>query len=115
MMLPEGSMELSDGTVLFPIEPVRTSVPPYFFLRWQGRNGLRVVASVDTTPHGELLHVSVSFPDHDPDWDTLRRVQECYFGPDQDTMMVFPKVQDYVNCHPHCFHLWKTPKDWGVG
>jgi hypothetical protein len=77
-------------------------------------SGFVVIASVDATHHGELAHVSISHRYRDPTWDEIRQVRDRFFPPNVDVMMVLPKVQDYVNLHPHCFHLYQTPSDWDI-
>jgi len=29
-------------------------------------------------------------------------------------MMMLPREADYVNLHPHTFHLVQTPERWGL-
>lgn len=75
---------------------------------------LRVLASMDDTRHGLLLHVSLSHPDHLPDWEYVKRIKYAFYGDDRDAMMVLPRKEDYVNKHPYCLHLWETPSEWGI-
>lgn len=108
--LPESNVHLKDGRILryqgnFPPIP-KSGV-------WQC-DKLRVIASLDETQHGELLHVSLSFPDRDPSWSDILNVRYAFFSDDIDTMMVLPKLADYVNVHQHAFHIWQTPTEWGV-
>lgn len=80
---------------------------------YRGDRGMLVLVSEDATPHGALLHVSVSYADRNPTWAELVDVKEQFFG-DIDVMMVLPKRADYVNIHHHTFHLWQTPVAWNV-
>jgi hypothetical protein len=76
-------------------------------------SGLRVAATVDNTPDwGPLLHVSLSYHDHDPPWDDIKAVRAAFYPATVDVMMMLPRAEDYVNLHPHCFHLWQTPQPW---
>jgi hypothetical protein len=77
-------------------------------------NGMRVIASLDDTPHGRLLHVSISYASRDPSWEDIKQVRSAFFPDDVDTMMLLPKAADYVNLHEHAFHVWQTPVEWGV-
>jgi hypothetical protein len=77
-------------------------------------NGLRLIVSVDRTHHGELLHASISYADHEPTWRDVRDVRDTLFPDDVDVMMVLPQAKDYVNVHPFAFHLWQTPTEWGI-
>lgn len=78
-------------------------------------DGLRCIATIDPGPHGDLLHVSISYRDHLPDWDTVRLVKDAFFGDDIDAMMVLPRKEDYVNAMPYCFHINQMPVVWGIG
>jgi len=79
--------------------------------RWKD---LVIIKSKDNTPKwGELLHISVSHRERHPTWEELLALKEYFFG-DEDTMMVMPKKECYVNVHTHCFHIWKTPESWDL-
>lgn len=75
---------------------------------------MAVIASYDATPHGRLLHVSISRQDRYPTWGEIKAVREAFFEADEDVMMLLPKRAHYVNVHPNCFHLWQTPTAWNV-
>ena len=82
---------------------------------WQTKNGLHVLSSMDPTPNwGLLLHVSVSYEKTDPSWKDLLMIREVFFDDTIDCMMVMPKSKDYVNYHPHTFHIWQTPTECGL-
>lgn len=81
---------------------------------WSGPKRLHVLASLDATPHGDLLHVSLSYPDHDPPWRVIRAVRDAFYPASVDCMMVLPRAADYVDLHPFCFHIWQTPVGWGL-
>ena len=82
---------------------------------WQTANGLLVLASMGDVPsHGELLHVSVSYASRDPSWSEIRAIRDLFYPSTLDAMMVLPRAEDYVNLHPHTFHLWQTPTVWGI-
>ena len=73
-----------------------------------------VLSSEDNTPKwGWLKHISVSRHDRYPSWKEILEVKQQLFG-DVDCMMIMPKKEDYVSVHPNCFHIWKTPQDWGI-
>lgn len=77
--------------------------------------GLGIIATIDVTDHwGPLLHVSMSYDDHDPPWVEIRAIKDYFYGDQRDAMMVLPKKRDYVNLHPHAFHLWETPEPWDI-
>lgn len=106
--VPSGTLRLSDGRTLRDRGEWMTG------RTWQSPDGMRVLATLDDTPHGELLHVSISYAKRDPSWSDIRRVRDVFFPSDVDVMMVLPAEADYVNVHEHTFHLWQTPRTWGM-
>ena len=52
-------------------------------------------------------HVSVSLPHRCPSWHEMSHVQRLYFKPDEDAMQLHVPIEDHVNCHPTCLHLWR--------
>lgn len=76
-------------------------------------NGGSVIVSADDSQHGVLIHTSIAFNDHDPDWETIKALKEEVFG-DTEVMMVLPKKENYINVHKHAFHLWQMPAEWGI-
>jgi hypothetical protein len=117
--LPEGDVRLPDGRLLkrFGVE-LEAEVAPGVIQRqraWQCPPiSLRVIGSDEQTPHGLLLHVSLSHPNKLPTWEEVTMVRDAFFGADIDVMMVLPQAADYVNAHPYVFHLWQTPTTWGM-
>ena len=97
-LLPDGVME-QEGNLLH---------------HWRGPKELIVVCSSDPTPHGRLLHVSMSYSKRDPDWAVIKAVRKVFFPETVDVMMMLPKAEDYINVHEHCFHIWECPKAWNV-
>lgn len=73
-----------------------------------------VLAAVEETPHGALLHICISYRDRYPSWREIKAVKDLFYGPCRDAMMVLPKAKDYVAVHPNCFHLWEMPVGWGI-
>lgn len=109
--LPTTDLKLADGRVLrlmgkAPVVPGA--------LAWRTENRLAAPAGVEETPHGRLLHVSMSYSSRDPSWDDIKAVRAAFYPADVDVMMVLPKAEDYVNVHHHTFHLWQTPVAWDV-
>lgn len=80
-----------------------------------------VIRSIDDTPHGKLLHVSISMPDEKvyPTREQIRECKDRFFG-DVTAIMVFPRKEFYINYRKNCFHLFELPKipgptgDWEV-
>lgn len=73
---------------------------------------MSVIASVDHTPHGVLLHVSIARPDRIPSWSEIKAVRDYFFPSNVDVMMVLPRAEDYVNIHNYAMHLWQMPFEW---
>src|SRR5262245_25700261 len=112
--LPVGDVRLADGRRLRRAPRAPLSGPGFLATgAWLGPGELSVLASLDDTPHGRLLHVSLAYPDHDPDWATIKAVRAGFFPETVDVAMVLPRSDDYVNLHQHAFHLWQTPTTWG--
>ena len=74
---------------------------------------LRILVSMDKTHHGMLRHMSISREDRYPSWDEIVEAKGVFFG-DVDTMMIMPKMKDYINVSNNCFHVWETPVEWNV-
>lgn len=114
--IPAGDVRLSDGRRLVRQAGRQWQLPPDVIdaATWEGPKRLLVLASLDDTPHGRLLHVSMSYPSKDPEWQTIRAVRDAFYPDTIDVMMVLPRAEDYVNYHRHTFHLWQTPTTWGM-
>lgn len=68
---------------------------------------LRVIVSKDVGH----WHLSISHPDRYPTLDEIRDVRYLFL-PDNVTMaMIYPPMNEYVNVHPNCFHLWEIKAD----
>ena len=67
-----------------------------------------VVVSSGTGKHAEgWEHVSVSADGRCPTWDEMCWVKDLFWTEDECAMQLHPPKSDYVNCHPHCLHIWK--------
>lgn len=116
---PLDDVRLADGRLLKRFGTVlEAEIAPGVIQRqaaWQcAAISLRVIVSDEQTPHGLLMHVSMSHPHHLPSWETVRLVRDAFFGDDIDVMLLLPQRADYVNLHPFVLHLWQTPTTWGL-
>jgi hypothetical protein len=71
---------------------------------------LRVIVSAPHPEDGENMqweHVSISLRNRTPNWQEMQFVKEIFWGDDEAVMQLHPPKKDYVNCHPHCLHLWR--------
>lgn len=67
-------------------------------------------------------HVSVSRPDRVPNWYEMEQVKRLFFEPHETAMQLHVPVEDHLNIHPNCLHLWRPtdievprPPNWMVG
>lgn len=60
-------------------------------------------------PEFELLlwHISIAHPDRYPSWDEIAEARYKFCPTDITMAMLLPPPGEYVNEHPHCFHLWQ--------
>lgn len=130
LKMPRGSLKMADGRILQPIigYDIRTNPVTRAVMNDATRDGILdskgwmlqkerfiVSASLDATHRfGTLLHISMSYPDHEPSWAEIKMVRALFFPPDIDVMMVLPKENDYVNLHNYCYHLWQAPQTWDM-
>jgi hypothetical protein len=115
--VPTGDLRLPDGRTLFyagPLHLRQAGAAPVHGAHWGSDEGMGVIASLDATPHGRLLHVSLSYADHLPTWDDIKAVRAAFYPADVDCAMMLPAEKDYVNVHAYTMHLWQLPVAWGI-
>jgi hypothetical protein len=89
--------------------------PLYGSAAYDGPNGLHVIVTIDSTPRfGPLLHCSISHHKRDPFWHEIKAMREVFIPTNIDAMMMLPKAADYVNLHPHTFHVVQCPSAWDM-
>jgi hypothetical protein len=52
------------------------------------------------------MHLSISHRDRLPTWDELKEIKHWILGPDTVAIQVVAPVDQHVNLHPNCLHLW---------
>lgn len=67
-------------------------------------NGARVIVTVE--PDG--WHLSISRHDRDPTWDEIATARYRLLPQMLTFAMYLPPLADYVNLHPHTFHLYEV-------
>lgn len=82
--------------------------------RFFAAGDLRIIASVDNTHHGRMLHVSVSKQDELPNWDEMIAVKRHFYPDDVAAVMVAPEEEVYVNIQQYTLHWWQLPEKWGM-
>lgn len=52
-------------------------------------------------------HVSVSTPTRSPNWIEMCCIKNLFWDEDDFVVQMHVPKSDYINCHPHCLHLWR--------
>src|SRR5215472_5603082 len=52
-------------------------------------------------------HVSVSTERRPPNWQEMSFVKDLFWHDEETVVQYHPPKSRYVNCHPHCLHLWR--------
>jgi hypothetical protein len=131
--VPHTDLRLRDGRRLrrwADDDPRRRSFAahPYMpdFDGWDGPQRMIVIATLDDSPHGVLLHVSVSYQARDPLWADLMAVKLLFFGSDGDAMLPMPREADFTHgveakfgqrgapggADSHVFQIVQMPARW---
>lgn len=101
---------------------MRAKMPEkYRDLKWStpadGANGLFFVPSpkdhfkklkVIVSDGAGWDHVSVSLPTRTPTWEEMCHVKDLFFELNETVVQFHPSIEEYVNNHPHCLHLWRS-------
>ena len=82
-----------------------------------GNNGAFVI---ETGKHGKKYrifaiasdgegweHVSVSLPGRCPNWREMCAIKALFWDDNDFVIQIHPTVDEYVNNHPYCLHLWR--------
>lgn len=73
---------------------------------------IRIIASTAEFPEAQgWEHVSVSLADRCPTWEEMCFVKSLFWEDEECVVQFHPPKSDYVNCHPHCLHLWKDTRN----
>jgi hypothetical protein len=67
---------------------------------------LKILSSGVDSEYG-WEHVSVSTVRRPPIWAEMCFVKDLFWDDDECVVEYHPVKAEYVNCHPHCLHLWK--------
>jgi hypothetical protein len=54
-------------------------------------------------------HVSVSHDGRCPTWAEMAKVKDAFWREDELVLQFHPPKDRYVDVHPFCLHLWKSP------
>jgi hypothetical protein len=83
-------------------------------LRAYSMGDIRILASIDNTAQGRLMHLSVSRQDRLPSWPEMIAIKERFYPDDVAAVMVAPERENYVNVHVYTLHWWQLPEKWGM-
>jgi hypothetical protein len=53
-------------------------------------------------------HVSVSRVNRAPNWSEMEFIKRKFFKDGETAMQLHVPVDQHINCHPHCLHLWRS-------
>jgi hypothetical protein len=70
---------------------------------------LQVIAS-DGKGWDHVSVVAISQYQRCPSWEEMCLVKRMFFRDDELVLQFHPPKHRYVNCHPHCLHLWRPQK-----
>ena len=56
---------------------------------------------------GGWEHVSASLRKRCPSWEEMCMIKDIFWDDEECVVQYHPPKSKYVNCHPHCLHLWK--------
>jgi hypothetical protein len=135
--VPHTDLRLADGRRLRrwdehdPRRPLFLPASYLDFDGWSGPKRMIVIATIDDSQHGALLHVSVSYQDRDPTWADLKMVKAVLFGDEADAMLPMPREADFTHglasipwagvrgapggADSHVFQIIQMPVRWGQG
>lgn len=69
-----------------------------------------LIFSIEQHEESIHWHLSIAHKDRYATWDEIMAFRSFMFDDDMEVIMVMPKVEDYVNLHERCFHLWHDTK-----
>lgn len=55
----------------------------------------------------EHVSVTIQGAGRAPTWNEMCLIKSLFWGDDDCVVQYHPAKADYVNCHPHCLHLWR--------
>jgi hypothetical protein len=54
-------------------------------------------------------HLSISCRDRYPTWEEIHDARYCLLPMGLTFAQILPPLNEYINIHPNCFHLWEIP------
>lgn len=72
-------------------------------------DGQPVVAIASSTDDWD--HVSVSRQSRPPNWPEMEFIRRKFFKDSECAMQLHVPIDDHINYHPNCLHLWRPQKE----
>lgn len=83
------------------------------FTGFERADGLHVIVSVNVEGDGKRwLHVSASYENRVPPYDTLCEIKRLFIGDGRHALSLYPRRSEHVNHHPFALHLWSCLDGW---
>jgi hypothetical protein len=106
------------GTLTELAVPPPTSLLPGHQRAYRTASGCHVICALEPAkrapahiwlpPSEQMLwHLSISHEHRYPTWDEIAEVRYELIPDDVTMALLLPPAGEYVNAHPHCFHLWQ--------
>ena len=81
-----------------------------FFSLHHPRTMAKIKAMVGDGLGWDHVSVSIAGEERCPTWEEMCWVKDQFFEPSEAVMQIHPRIEDYVDYHPYCLHLWR-PQD----
>lgn len=85
---------------------VLPQIPDLAGARLYMMRGCRIIVSRE--PQG--WHLSISRGDREPSWQEIATARYRLLPDVPEMAMFLPPLDEYVNIHPRCFHLYEQPR-----
>lgn len=66
--------------------------------------------SIFVSPEPSGWHISIARRDRDPSWDEIATARYRLLPEVPEMVMHLPPMDEYVNIHAHCFHLYELKR-----
>lgn len=66
-------------------------------------DGCTVIVTIDAGSY----HMSIAHTKRYPTWDEIKKARYMYCPSNITMAMMLPPLEEYVNVHKNCFHLWE--------
>jgi hypothetical protein len=90
--------------ISMPISAERLGLEPNTKLYKMGDCQIMIGSTLETG-----WHLSITCQDRYPTWDEIAHARYTLLPASILMAMLLPPMQEYVNIHPNCFHLWQIP------